>query len=221
MNEKIRSIFGLLAIVILFILFSFLIQENLEYFKELIGERLIGIEIYIFILILATVIAPVSAMPLMPLASNLWGWTAAAIFSIIGWGLGAIIAFSLARIYGTSIIKRFISLEKLSKFEKMIPKENVFWGIVLLRMSVPVDILSYVLGLFSNISYKTYITATFIGITPFAFGFAFLGKLPVIYQIIGFFAALAIIFIGLFVNKLYRKRKLVHQRAFISKNPKS
>jgi len=38
----------------------------------------------------------------------------------------------------------------------------------LLRMVLPVDILSYALGLFSNISFIRYMLATIIGVTPFS-----------------------------------------------------
>lgn len=38
---------------------------------------------------------------------------------------------------------------------------------------VPVDILSYAVGLFVPMSYSAYLAATVLGVTPFAFVFAY------------------------------------------------
>jgi len=70
--------------------------------------------------------------------------------------------------------------------EKKIPKENLFLGIIFLRMVIPVDILSYALGLFSKIKTRDYLLATIIGVSPFAFIFAYLGRMPFYYQIFVF-----------------------------------
>jgi len=207
MKEKIRSAIGIFVIIIFFIFSSYIIQANFINARSLLENNLAGMLAYILILVIATVIAPVSAMPLLPLASNIWGWFLAALLSIAGWTLGAIIAFALARKYGAPLVKRFISLDKIAKWENKIPKENIFWSIVFLRMAVPVDILSYVLGLFSHIRFRTYFLATLIGVSPFAFVFAFLGSLPFYYQIIALFFALLIILTGLLIALRYKKRR--------------
>jgi len=49
-------------------------------------------------------------------------------------------------------------------------------------MTVPVDVLSYVLGLFSRMKSAPYFFATLIGVAPFAFVFAYAGTLPFLYQ---------------------------------------
>ncbi len=207
MKEKIRSTIGIFIIIIFFIFSSYIIQANFINVRSLLENNLAGMLAYILILVIATVIAPVSAMPLLPLASNIWGWFLAALLSIAGWTLGAIIAFALARKYGAPLVKRFISLDKIAKWENKIPKENIFWSIVFLRMAIPVDILSYVLGLFSHIRFRTYAIATLIGVSPFAFVFAFLGSLPFYYQIIALFFALLIILTGLLIALRYKKRR--------------
>ncbi len=207
MKEKTKSEIGIIIIIIFFIFSSYIIQNNFLNVKGLIEDNFAGMLTYIFILILATVIAPVSALPILPIASNIWGWIFAALLSIIGWTVGAAIAFVLARRYGVPLVKRFISIEKIAKFEKKIPKENIFWSIIFLRMAIPVDILSYILGLFSHIKFRTYFLATLIGVSPFAFVFAFLGGLPFYYQIIALFFALLFILIGLLIALKYKKRR--------------
>jgi len=132
-------------------------------------------------------------MPLIPVVSNIYGWFLAGVVTVIGWTFGSIIVFFISRKYGVPLIKKFVSLKKINKFESKIPKENLFIDIVLLRMIIPVDILSYALGLFSKVKFKTYVLATIIGITPFAFVFSFLGTIPLSYQIPGFILIVFII----------------------------
>ncbi len=206
MNEKLKSFLELTLIALLFILASYLIQTNLTFFQTFLADNLTGMLIYILILIIATVIAPVSAFPLIPIASNIWGTNTSATLNIIGWLIGSMIAFYLSREYGVNLIKKIIPLNQINKLEKRIPKENVFWSIVFLRMAIPVDILSYALGLFSKISYQRYFWATLLGITPFAFIFAYLGNLPVYYQIIAAAIGITIISIGFLIKNKLKKQ---------------
>ena len=206
-KEKITASINIIIIIFLFVFFSYIIQTNIELFRELIDSKT-GIIIYILIIILSIVFAPVSAMPLMPIASNLWGISIAAILSIIGWTIGAWIAFLLARKCGIPLIKKLISVNHINKLETIVPKENLFLTVVFLRMTLPVDALSYALGLFSQMKTRTYLLATIIGITPFAFIFAALGVLNIYFQILGLAIAFFVLLFGFLIQN-YRKKKLI------------
>lgn len=173
-----------LLVIGLFVLASFLAERfgvEIEQFVAIGGS--LGVLGYIAITVLAVVIAPISTLPLLPVATTAWGWFLAGLYSVIGWSIGAQIAFMLARRYGRSFIQKFITVEKLTAIEGRISKRYLFVSVVLLRMTLPVDVLSYALGLFSQIKAVPYFLATLIGITPFAFIFAYAGTLPIIYQI--------------------------------------
>ena len=182
-KEQVNSFLGIIIVVLLFIISSVLVQKYLNELSSYLDFGFVGMLVYIFINILAIVVAPVSVMPLMPLASNLWGWYITGVLSIIGWFIGAWIAFVLARKYGVDLINKFINMNKIQKLERLIPEEHLFLGIVFFRMFIPVDGLSYFLGLFSKVKLNTYLLATLIGITPFAFSFAYLGTVPIFYQL--------------------------------------
>ena len=68
-------------------------------------------------------------------------------------------------------------------------------------MVIPVDGLSYILGLFSKMSLKSYTLATIIGLTPFAFIWAYFGGMNFYYQIILFLVAGILIVVG-WITKL-------------------
>jgi len=192
---------GVAVILALFVFLSF-IATSYKSEINMLAERggSFGVIIYIFITILAIVIAPISTVPLIPLASGLWGWFTAAILSIIGWAIGAQIAFHIARYFGKPLVEKFISIDKLTRFEARFSKQNMFWTVVFLRMTIPVDILSYSIGLFSNMQSRIYFFATLIGITPFAFVIAYAGTLTVWLQLM-VFLVVAIIFMGWYASK--------------------
>ncbi len=192
MNPKLKSLLELLAIVLLFAVSSYIVRQNIDFLRGLIGNEF-GILFYILITIFAIVVAPVSMMPLIPLASGVFGWFYAAVFSVVGWTLGSMIVFFISRKYGVPLIKKFVSLKKLEEFENKIPKENVFIDLILLRMIIPVDILSYGISLFTKIDFKTYAITTIVGIIPFALVFSYLGTISLKYQIIGIIIVMFII----------------------------
>lgn len=206
MNRKIKTGIEIGLIILAFVLVSYLVQTNLEFFQNLVGDGYNGMAIYVILTIVSVVFAPISTLPLLPIASALWGWFATAILSIFGWLAGAMIAFWLGRKYGVDLIKKFISMEKLQRYQKSIPETHLFLGIIVLRNIFPVDILSYALGIFSNVKMRTYFWATLIGILPGAFLLAYLGGLPFKYQLVSFGIFLILALIIALLMKRFIKR---------------
>lgn len=183
-KNTLRGVLALIIVAGLFVLASIAASRYENEIQLLVKDGgVFGMSAYVMITIIAVVVAPISTLPLMPLASMLWGWPIAGVLSIIGWAIGAQIAFSIARRFGKSFIEKIISVEKLKTIEERIPKRQLFWSVVFLRMTIPVDVLSYALGLFSQMKSSTYFFATLIGVTPFAFVFAYAGTIPILYQI--------------------------------------
>lgn len=192
---KIKTLLPILVLILLFLASTYFAQIYNDELVLLVGKKgFLGIIAYTLVAVLTTVIAPLSSVPLMPISASIWGPVITACASITGWLIGALIAFGLSRKYGRNLVEKIFSREKVDAFEKRIPQQNLFWSIVFLRMAVPVDVLSYILGLFSTISWPTYTLATLIGITPFAFILAYTGMLPFRYQLMGMAVALVVLF---------------------------
>jgi uncharacterized membrane protein YdjX (TVP38/TMEM64 family) len=202
-REIIGGFLGVLLVVLLFVFTSYIVKEYEENIRFVVESKgTLGMVYYILLTAGAIVVAPISTLPLIPVASMVWGWFIAAILSIIGWVLGSQIAFFFARRYGKPLIQKIVSLKKLEQFEKRLPQKNMFWSIVFLRMIVPVDILSYAVGLFSEIKSTTYFWATLLGVIPFAFMFSYTGTLSFGTQvIICVEVALLVFIVYLFKNK--------------------
>lgn len=205
-NKTVHGTVIFLCIVIFFIATTVLAEKYASELTELATkDSVLGMLTYTVMSSVAVVVAPVSTLPLIPLAVGMWGWVVTGVLSIIGWTIGSQIAFFLARRYGKNLVQRLVSLERFTDFEKKFSTKNLFWTVILLRMTVPVDVLSYALGLFSNMTSRSYFIATIIGITPFAFIFSYLGSLPPGFQFLMFIEITLLVFLF----HLLQKKKTV------------
>lgn len=190
-----RQIGSYLLIAGLFVIVSYGMREHQQYIGLLLANNnAFGATIFILLTALFVVfIIPLDIVFLIPLGVLLWGPLLTALMSITGWSLGAGIAFWMARRWGPPLITRIVGERRVAQFHDRIPKSNLFWMVVFLRMLVPVDLLSYALGLFSHLSWRTYVLATVLGVSPFGFFFAYVGILPLWYQ----FAAFTVVLVGI------------------------
>lgn len=123
----------------------------------------------------ATVIAPIAVLPMVPLLAPILGPFLTGLSAYIGWTSGAIVAFWIARRFGQPLVLRFVRKKDLEKMSSYLNDDIGFVTIVMLRLVLPVDVLSYALGLFTFVSYSVYIRATLLGILWFPFAFAYMG----------------------------------------------
>ncbi|MEX0930914.1 MAG: VTT domain-containing protein, partial [Candidatus Paceibacterota bacterium] len=148
----------------------------LLYLTEMLsGMNFMSYVIYVLLLVSAVVFMPLTIMPIIPFAATLFGPFITVMLSIIGWTIGAVIAFLISRYAARPVLARFVSFEKLDAVTESMPHNAHFFIIILMRLSMPVDIVSYALGLSKNIKLFEYVLATAIGVSWFSFAFAYLG----------------------------------------------
>jgi uncharacterized membrane protein YdjX (TVP38/TMEM64 family) len=181
-----RGYLSLVALAAVLICAVWLARSHAESLKQFIDHHSIqGVVAYIVLNILDAVIAPGATLPLIPIAARAWGRVPAALVTTVGWTAGSLVAFYIARRWGSPIVKKLTSMERIKRLRPYVPK-NLFWGVVLLRLVVPMDVISYVLGLFTEMSWPSYGLATALGLTPSAFVLTYIGKTPRAYDIIVF-----------------------------------
>jgi len=166
--------FGLL-IVLIILLGLWEYQWDLNALEEGIRTKpLMGAFLYIALLVASVVLLPFSSLPLLPIATRIFGVWMTGVLSIVGWWLGCLIAFQIARL-GRSVLERFVSFEVVDRLERRIPTDINFFGIVMLRMILPVDLTSFALGLLKHLHFSIYAVASLLGIIPFAFVWSYAG----------------------------------------------
>lgn len=185
------TIAGLIALFVVVTYFANAHQAVLQSFVE--NSPAAGVFIYLVLGMFDAVIAPGSTLPLVPVAGKLWGALGGGLLTIGGWVWGSTVAFWLARRFGEPVVKHLASEKKIETVKTYIP-ENLFWGVVLIRLVLPLDVTSYALGLFTTIGYGEYIAATIVGVAPGAFLLASLGSLPAAYEVL-IYAASVVLFI--------------------------
>lgn len=200
-----REIFAAFIIIVLFVVAGYFSQIYLGTLTDLLGEYgALGMLVYVLGATIATIIAPLSFLPILPVAVALWGSFTAAVLSIGAWSVGAAVAFLLARRYGKPLVGHFVGEQKMNYISGILPKKQLFIAVVFLRMAVPVDLLSYALGLFAVMRFPPYMLATVIGITPFAFVFSYLADFNIWYQIGALAVGVAVIAISFpYMKKRY------------------
>jgi uncharacterized membrane protein YdjX (TVP38/TMEM64 family) len=128
----------------------------------------------LFVTSVIAVLAPMATnLPLVPFAALAYGpgWTAALLLG--GWIAGAMLSFLLGRRARATILRRFPSVRRHADIDRLIHRRHRLLSLVLLRMTFPVDVLSYALGMFSRrTSALDNALSTALGAAPFALLFS-------------------------------------------------
>lgn len=215
--KYIQYIVGAVLATLAFVAISEVSQSYSDILQNLTEQAgLIGIVSYIGIMIISIVVAPIGTGFLLPVAANSWGPVTAAIYSITGWTIGAMIAFFLAKKYGLKLVKNVKTVQRLRAIEKAIPRRNAFLAVVLLRIALPVDLLSYALGIFSSMGYGMFFWSTVIGISPFAFIVTYAATSSVTLRIVVSALGSLVMFVGVYYVFSYSKSRKIKENDLVN-----
>jgi uncharacterized membrane protein YdjX (TVP38/TMEM64 family) len=119
-----REYLSLAVIATVLVCAVWLARSHAESLKEFIDHHAIaGGVVYIVLNILDAVIAPGATLRLIPVAAHVWGRIAAALMTTVGWTAGSLIAFYIARRWGSPLVKKLTSMEYTTS--RVGPLENV------------------------------------------------------------------------------------------------
>lgn len=167
----------------------------------------IGVFSYIVIMAASIIIAPLGTGFLLPVGANSYGPFLTAVYSIVGWTGGSLVAFWIARRFGSQASRYQTFIQRIQYYEKTMSRKRFYTIIVLFRMALPVDVISYALGFASTIKYSAFFATTLIGITPLTFMFTYAAISTLKIQILVGVITTLIFLIGMyFVYKEYRSQ---------------
>ena len=109
----------------------------------------LGIAVFFASSVLAVLMPVLTNLPLLPLAVMAYGPVWTALILLTGWVLGAALSFALGRHARALVLRRFPGMQRHGEIERLIHPRQRLWSLVLLRVTFPVDVLSYALGMFS------------------------------------------------------------------------
>jgi len=164
-------IMALLFAVLLIALF----QDPLAYLQELFSgsNLLISSITYTFVLAISVVFSPFTIAPAVPFVAKILGPEITFLLTLIGWLVGASIAFFIARFGKELLISKFYPLGKVIQNQYRLHQKPGFVTLLQTRLFASVDNFSYFLGLETRTSYVRFFWITLTGSVPAAFIFSF------------------------------------------------
>jgi len=180
--------------------------------------------IFIFLVVLEVVLAPIPALALYVAGGALFGTFLGSVLALIGNIIGAIIAFWIARKFGRNFVEKRIDPIVRKKFDNFSEKYGGF-ALFLLRVNPfsSSDIFSYISGL-SNMRIRTFILGTGLGLIPMIFvqayfGEAFVKTHQVLYAVLIW---MSMVYLLVFVYLIWRtvslKKKIIVEEPIKEKN---
>lgn len=141
--------------------------------EALTAHSVLGIAVFFVSSAVAVLLPMLTNLPLVPLAVLAWGpgWTA--LILLLGWMAGSGLSFALGRHAQATILRRFPSVQRHAQIDRLIHPQHRQLSLIMLRMTFPVDVLSYALGLFSRrTTLLENLMSTAVGGVPFAILFS-------------------------------------------------
>lgn len=189
--QLLPSIRAAVGVVVLFGVALVLAREFAAPIQNaLAAHSRLGIVVFFVTSVVAVLLPMLTNLPLLPLAVLAWGpwWTA--LLLLLGWVGGAALSFWLGRHAQATILRHFPSVQRHADIDRLIHPRHRIGSLVMLRMTFPVDVLSYALGLFSrSTTLAENAVSTAIGGAPFALLFSWFPALSVTAQVVVFVAS--------------------------------
>src|SRR5690606_5228131 len=150
--------------------------------QELIRDYLVGFGVWapvvsIVLMVAQVIVVGIPATIVLFANGVAFGTLGGATLNIVGRMLGAIVAFGLARLLGKGAVEKLVGrLTHADRFEGWMERWGG-WAVFATRAipGMPSDVFSYVAG-FTNVSWRTYLVATFFGFLPQSILYAWLGS---------------------------------------------
>lgn len=168
--------------------------------------------IFVLIVILEVVLAPIPPLILYIVAGTLFGGFFGGILTLLGNIIGALIDFKIARIFGQERVEKRLDKNLKKKFDNFFEKYGGI-SIFILRINplTTSDIVSYLSGL-TKIKTSVFLLATGVGLAPMIFLQTYLGEMvitknPFLFTITILFSILyLIVFIYLIIISFFNKK---------------
>lgn len=161
---------------------TFLFETIRTYFiRPLLSIGFWAVFVFLFLMVMQSLIAPIPSELILLSGTIIFGFGWGVVLGVIGSLLSGVITYYVSNKGGRSLLEA--AGEKVSIAQKMILMMDEWiekWGIwaIIVGRAVPLimfDPVSYAAGI-SNVKFKQYTIATFIGSIPRAIFYAFLGR---------------------------------------------
>lgn len=134
----------------------------------------LGAAVFVLVSALSAMVAFFSSAVLVPVAVQVWGTWGTIALLWIGWIVGGVLAYTLARTAGRPMVARLMNAELLSRYEARVSDHAPLGLVILLQLGLPSEIPGYLLGLV-RYAPQRYLLALAIAELPWAIVTVMLG----------------------------------------------
>lgn len=157
----------------------------------LVAHPVAGPVVFVVLAAVSAMLAFFSSAALVPAGVVTWGtWPTAALLGL-GWLLGGLFAYGLARGFGRPLLAHLTSVDALAPYERRIGRGTPFGIIVLFQLALPSEVPGYVLGLVRYPVLK-YVAALACVELPYAVATVWLGQEFVAREVLPILALVAV-----------------------------
>ncbi len=135
---------------------------------------LLGVVVFVVLSALSAMLAFFSGAVLIPVAAQVWGLGGTIGLLWLGWTLGGVCAWGLARLAGRPLVATMVSAEALARYETRVSASTPLGLVVLFQLGVPSELCGYLLGL-ARYPFGRYLVALAVAELPWAVLTALMG----------------------------------------------
>jgi uncharacterized membrane protein YdjX (TVP38/TMEM64 family) len=134
-----------------------------------------GMAAFVGLAALSALLAFFSSAALVPVGVVTWGSATTAALLAIGWTLGGVASYAVARWLGRAVVARLASLEAMAPYEQRIGHDTPFGLVLLFQLALPSEIPGVVLGL-ARYPLLKYLAVLALVEGPYAIATVWLGR---------------------------------------------
>jgi uncharacterized membrane protein YdjX (TVP38/TMEM64 family) len=187
---SIKEIIGMILVAALFLGASYGSERFAVILENLVSTGSIFSMMFYVLILIGIVLTPLATtLPLIPIATTVWGGMIAGSLTLLAWAISSNLCVRIGRKFGRRLVLKILPFSVIKQFADMVPERNLVGGVTLLSMlGAPIDIVGYAIGLFTNLSPLAHTIALTLGAAPFIFFLTYTVTLPIVYQtyIVGF-----------------------------------
>jgi uncharacterized membrane protein YdjX (TVP38/TMEM64 family) len=133
-----------------------------------------GILIFVLFAAVSAMLAFISSAVIVPVGIYVWGAVVSAFLLWVGWILGGVTAYTIARYFGRPVVKALSAGRTLDRYENRLSGRTPFGLVLLFQTAVPSEVPGYLLGLIRYHFWK-YLAALALAELPYALAAVYLG----------------------------------------------
>jgi uncharacterized membrane protein YdjX (TVP38/TMEM64 family) len=140
----------------------------------IVGHPLRGALLFLLLAAVSAMFFFVSSAIVVPVAVYAWGDLLSMLLLWLGWILGGVVAYGIARYLGRPVVRWLMADRLLRRVERRIRPDTSFQLILLFQLGLPSEIPGYVLGL-ARYPFGKFLLARALAELPYAIATVYLG----------------------------------------------